>query len=162
MQKFPAASMLCRSRPKCEVIGRRVARKGGEGVLEVVDVRIPHAPDAGDGIVRCDRREYWLVGVGGHRLVATDCETQYGADNPGPAETAVADDRLTLRYLEHKSSDGCETYTAVVNLRSFKIESEERMRGDAEKDKCVRLEKDSEVVPPGDGSPDRPLVTLHP
>lgn len=127
----------------------------------MVDIRIGHPPDAHEDQDRCDRREYWLVGPASRRLVAVDCEEQWGADSQGPADTVVTGTKLSVRYVEHGSSDTCGIYAGTVDLVTFQIESERRLSGEALGHDCVNQRIDTTAVPPGDGSPGRPLVTLR-
>ena len=149
---------LCLGRERCMVNRRRAA---GDARL-VVDVRIGHRPNAADDADRCDRREYWLVAALSHRLIAVDCEAQWGADNPGPADTSVTGDKMALRYTEFGASDTCQIYDAIVDLASFRIESEGRADGESKNSSCINRHPSGDLVAPGDGSPSRPLVTLHP
>lgn len=157
-----AADTMCAGRPACTVLrSSRVAAAGGP--LEVAELGFRHPADAGDDVVHCDRREYWLVGPSSRRLIATDCAEQWGADNPGPAETTLTGAKMTFRYFEGGSNDTCDTYTAVVDLNAFRIKSEERMTGDSTpSNQCVNRRPSSKNVSPGDGTSERPLVVLHP
>jgi hypothetical protein len=94
---------LCFGRDRCTV-GRH--RTAGDGRI-VVDVRIGHRLDAAEDADRCDRREYWLVTSSTPRLIAADCEEQWGADNPGPADTSVSGNKMTVRYIEYGANDTC-------------------------------------------------------
>lgn len=58
----------------------------------------------------------WLLQNSGEVLLATDCETQWGADNPRPAEIHLQGTRPIIKYVEFKSSDGCEMYEASLKL----------------------------------------------
>jgi hypothetical protein len=152
---------MCEGRPTCRLIQTRKVRSTPEDDLEVVDLAFRHPTDAAEDVDRCDRREYWLVRPSGTKLIATDCAEQWGADNPGPAETTIEGHRMRFRYLEHGSSDTCETYVAVVDLPSFRIESEQRLTGDAAGNGCVNMRPLQMPTRPGDGTANRPLVTLH-
>ena len=128
----------------------------------LVEVRIAHTPDASADEDRCDRREYWVSRPGGSTLVAVDCETQWGADNPGPAEVKLQGAQLDVRYVEFQSSDRCESYAATVSLSGPKLTAvQSRTVGNVKKNAC-RIGKESALIDPlGDGSADHPLLTLH-
>jgi hypothetical protein len=153
-----AIEPLCAGRERCVVTRRRAAG----GVRVVADVRIAHRPHATEDADHCDRREYWLIDGSKTRLIAVDCEQQWGADNPGPADTSVAGDKMVIRYVEYGANDTCATYDGVVDTASFRIESERWMTGDVEHSKCVNQRPSQDHTEPGDGSSMRPLVTLHP
>jgi len=128
----------------------------------LVEVRIAHTPEASADEDRCDRREYWVSRPGGSTLVAADCETQWGADNPGPAEVKLQGAQLDVRYVELQSSDRCESYAATVSLSGPKLTAvQSRTVGNVEKDACRVGKKAALIDPPGDGSADHPLLTLH-
>ena len=153
---------LCHDRPRCEVKRRRAVRAPGNTPLEVVDLRIGHAPDtAGQDPDRCDRREYWLIGTGQPKLITLDCEEQWGADSQGPVDTTIDGVRMRIGYLEHQSSDGCEKDEIVVDLSNFAVEKHERWQGDAVQDRCTLTKPLPPREPPGDGSPAQPLVKLN-
>lgn len=154
----PATDPLCAGRERCAVTRRRPA--GGARV--VADVRINHRPDATEDADHCDRREYWLIDGSKRRLIAIDCEKQWGADNPGPADTSVAGEKMVIRYVEYGANDTCATYEAVVDTASFRVERERWMTGDVQDSKCVKQRVSQDHTQPGDGSSMRPLVTLHP
>jgi hypothetical protein len=149
---------LCAGRERCAVTRRRPT--GGARV--VADVRIAHQPDAAEDEDHCDRREYWLIDGSKPRLIAVDCEQQWGADNPGPADTSIAGEKMAIRYVEYGSNDTCATYEGSVDTASFRIESERWMTGDVEGSKCVNQRPSQDHTQPGDGALARPLVTLHP
>ena len=155
------AEALCRARSRCDVVRRRPI--AGPSNVELVDVRLAHAPGANEDEEHCDRREYWLLQRSGEVLLATDCETQWGADNPGPAEVHLLGTRLIVKYVEFKSSEGCEIYEASMNLSpAIKIEKQVRWEGTARKDRCEPKEQ-QEISPAGrgDGSSGNPLLVLH-
>jgi len=161
--RMSTSEALCEGRPGCRVMRSRSVDGMLKGPTEVVDLEFRHPEDAGPDIVRCDRREYWLVDSSSRRLIATDCEEQSGADDPGPAQTALAGTKMTFRYLEGGSNDTCDTYEAVVALNVFRIESQERLTGEFTPDnRCINRRPHPKIVAPGDGTLSRPLVTLHP
>ena len=161
--RMPTPEELCEGRLGCRVIRAQSVDGLDKGAAQVVYLGFRHPADAGSDIVRCDRREYWLVDSPSPRLIATDCEEQSGADDPGPADTALGGTKMTFRYLEGGSNDTCDTYQAVVDLNVFRIESQERLTGEFTPDnRCINLRPHPKFVPPGDGTPPRPLVTLHP
>ena len=141
---------------------RRAIRATDGASIEVVDLRIGHAPEIpGQDPDQCDRREYWLIGTGQPKLITLDCEEQWGADAQGPVDTTIDGERMKIGYLEHQSSDGCEKDEVVVNLSTFAVEKHERWRGDAVQDQCTLTTRLQPREPPGDGSPERPLVRLN-
>jgi len=156
-----AGAAMCDGREGCRVLQTREVHTRPGDALQVIQLGFRRPTDAGDDVVRCDRREYWLVRPAGKKLLAIDCEQQWGADNPGPAETTVEDHRMTFRYLEHGSNDTCDTYTATVDLLSFRIETEQRLTGEAAGPGCVNMRPLHMPITPGDGAANRPLVTLH-
>lgn len=96
-------------------------------------------------------------------LVATDCEVQWGADNPGPATVTLKGTQLDVQYEEFQSSDRCETYVAKVSLTGPKltVTAHSRTVGTVEKGECHLENQSATVDPLGDGSRDHPLLTLH-
>jgi hypothetical protein len=150
---------LCCGRARCEVTNRRPV-EGAAGV-RLVDLRIAHAPSAAEDVERCDRREYWLRRQDRDLLVAFDCEAQWGAGNLGPAETRVEGTRLHVFYREFEASDQCEEYEAVVDLASNAVEKRTRWDGVSARNHCQRQNELSENEPIGDGTIERPLLTLH-
>jgi hypothetical protein len=153
---------LCGSRPRCSVLRRETA----PALAELIVLRLSHAPGASSDEDRCDHREYWLLRAGeaGARpaaLLARDCEVQWGADNPGPAELHLERDRASLRYVEFESSDNCETYEATVLLASLTVAAQERWSGGSHAGRCERRDRVA-LVPLGNGSVDHPLLVLHP
>lgn len=155
------AEALCHARPRCAVLQRRPI--AGSSNVELVDIRLAHAPDVTTDEEHCDRREYWLLQPSGEVLLATDCATQWGADNPGPAELRLDGARLTVRYVEFQSSDGCELYEASLKVSPvIEIEKQTRWQGAVRKDRCAAQGRQG-IVPTdgGDGSPDHPLLVLH-
>ena len=60
------------------------------------------------------------------------CEAQRGADNPGPATVNVDGKKLRVSYTELQSSDGCELYSAVVDVAGPRlVEAQSRRRAAA-------------------------------
>ena len=127
----------------------------------LVTVRIAHARDASADEDRCDRREYWLSSLSGDALVAVDCETQWGADNPGPAVVRLQGASVNLRYVEFQSGDRCEIYTATVDATVPRVEAQTRAVGSVVKNACVPGKQRLPPAAVGDGSAKHPLLTLH-
>jgi hypothetical protein len=154
-----AAASLCRGRAGCAIVRHRPVPKSPKH-LEIIDVRIAHRPDAAADEDRCDRREYWLLRPEGPALLATDCEEQWGADNPGPAVIQVSAREARFKYVEFQSSDGCETVDATVQLDPLVIKRQLRRQGTTRGNACVPKGRASPVAQ-GDGSPDHPVLVLH-
>ena len=164
----PRAPDLCGARPRCAVLRREMT----PARAELIVLRLSHVPDASSDEDRCDHREYWILRAGeagnageaGKKrraaLLARDCEVQWGADNPGPAELHLDRDRASLRYLEFESSDNCETYEATVLLASLTVEAQQRWSGTTHGGRCERLKRVA-LAPLGNGSVDHPLLVLH-
>jgi hypothetical protein len=152
----PPPPELCAARPRCKVVQRRPVA-GGAG-LTLFDLRLEHAPGAQEE-ERCDRREYWVVGPRGNRLLAADCAVQWGPDAPGPATTRLEGTKLYLRSDELKANDVCELSAAVVDLATLRV-TQGRRRGTFVRRECVG-QSDAELFALGDGSAAKPLVTLH-
>lgn len=150
---------LCAGRPRCAVSKRQAV--SGPADAELVVVRLGHSADAGADEDRCDRREYWLSLPPAHQLVARDCEVQWGADTAGPAEVTVKDARLDIRYLEFQSDDRCEMHRATIDVNGPKVVEQSRTVGSVVKSTCVPGRGSVALPPMGDGSPSRPLLTLH-
>lgn len=139
---------------------RQVA--AGVAGTSLVQVEIAHAPEAGGDEGRCNRREYWLSRPSGDILVAVDCEAQWGADNPGPAAVKLQGTQIEVRYVEFQSSDRCESYAAKVSISGEKpVVEQTRFVGVVSKDACHVANDSAPVDPPGAGSADQPLLTLH-
>jgi len=157
---MPSGPDLCRGRARCVVAKRQLV--GGVADTSLVEVRIAHTPDASADEDRCDRSEYWVSRSNGSTLVAADCETQWGADNPGPAEVKLQGAQLDVRYVEFQSSDRCESYAATVSLTGPKLTAvQSRIVCNVKKNTC-RVGKESAPIDPlGDGSADHPLLTLY-
>lgn len=156
----PGRPDLCHVRARCAVTTRQVVT--GLTETSLVEVRIAHAPDASADEDRCDRREYWVSRPTGDVLVAVDCETQWGADNAGPAEVKLRGAQLDVRYVEFQSSDRCESYAATVALAGPKLTAvQSRTVGNVKKNACNLGKGLAPVDPLGDGSAAHPLLTLH-
>jgi hypothetical protein len=150
---------LCGGRARCALSRQSVA--GAPGV-DLVTVRVAHVLDASTDEEHCDRREYWLSRASGDILVAVDCETQWGADSAGPATVKVEGKKLHVRYTELQSSDGCETYSATVDVAGPRlVEAQSRVVGSLVKDVCKPGKQAAPPVPPGDGTAAHPLLTLR-
>jgi hypothetical protein len=151
---------LFAGRPRCRVERRRSS--AGPSKLEVVDLRIEHAADAAedDDEAHCDRREYWLLGPPGPLLLAADCEAQWGPDCAAPADTRLDGEQLVISYEEQAASDVCETLEASLSLTGRRVTRQQRRRGTHEKRQC-RRQAPIPPLPLGDGSAERPLLTLH-
>ena len=154
-----APTDLCRARTRCSVSRQSIPEAPG---VDLVTVRLAHAPDASTDEEHCDRREYWLSRPTGDLLVAVDCEEQWGADNAGPATVKVKGKRLNVSYTELQSSDQCETYSAAVDVVGPKlVESQSRVGGAMVKNVCHPGKESAPISPVGDGSAAHPLLTLH-
>jgi hypothetical protein len=151
---------LCAGRRRCRV--ERQRSSAGPSKLQIVDLRIEHAADAaeGDDEAHCDRREYWLLGPPRALLLAADCEAQWGPDCAAPADTRLDGDELVVSYAENAASDVCETLQATLSLTSRRVTRQVRRRGSYEKRQC-RRQVAVDPLPLGDGSAERPLLTLH-
>lgn len=152
-------NQLCASRPRCGVDRRTPV--AGTGSAELWVLRLAHAPDAGSDEDRCDQREYWLLQSQKTLLLARDCERQWGADNPGPAETRIEGTRFFVKYAEFQSSDGCEVCEATVQLSPLSIEKYVRWKGTPKGDHCEQQKRKDRLAPAGDGSMGHPLLVLH-
>ncbi len=94
--------------------------------------------------------------------MAVDCETQWGADNPGPAQVKLQGPQLEVHYVEFQSSDRCESYAATVSLTGPKFTTvQSRTVGSVKKDACRAGKEPVPVDPLGQGSAGHPLLTLH-
>jgi hypothetical protein len=153
-------SALCKERPRCALTRHRPVMESPDRLV-IVDLRIAHEPSATTDEDRCDRREYWLLGPGREILLANDCESQWGADNPGPATTSLDGTRFRVSYVEFQSSDGCETVDATVRLSPLAIEKEVRRQGTVRRNQCSAQKPVRTPLTPGDGSIGRPLLALH-
>jgi len=125
-----------------------------------VDLRIAHRPDATEDADRCNRREYWFVARGRQVLLAADCEEQWGADNAGPAQTAIDGHVFRVHYVEFQSSDGCEVVGAEIELAGLGVTKRTRLTGTASGNACGSTTPMADPTG-GDGSPNRPLLVLH-
>jgi hypothetical protein len=156
----PSAPDLCQGRSRCAITGRVLVTAVPGSAL--VTVRIAHAPLADADEARCDRREFWVSRPAGDFVIATDCEVQWGADNPGPVAVQLRGTELDVRYVEYKSSDRCESYGATVSLAGPKITAvQSRKEGTIEKDVCRPGKQPEPADPLGDGSAAHPLLTPH-
>ena len=154
------AAQLCRGRTGCTVLRRRPIEKG-PAASAVVDLRIAHLPGATDDEARCDRPEYWLLTPTAASLLATDCETQWGADNPGPALTELKGRELRVTYTELQSSDACETVDATLSLAPPQLKRQIRRRGTVHGSACLHPKRVAESPAEGNGTPDHPILVLH-
>jgi len=151
---------LCAGRVRCATIKRQPVT--GVAETSLVELRISHAEDASADEERCDQREYWISRPSGDVLVAVDCETQWGADNPGPAEVKLEGPQLDVRYVEYQSSDQCESYAATVSLAGPTLTVvQSRTAGNVKKNVCHTERELAPISPLGDGSAAHPLLTLR-
>lgn len=149
---------LCHGRPRCTIAERRPAGAADTG--DVVVVRLAASADATTDEGRCDRREYWLSRPTGDLLLAVDCESQWGADNAGPAFVTVAGTLARFHYVEFMSSDVCEVVDASVRLPQGRIEAQTRHFGTVASDAC-RPTRKAPIPAPGLGTLDHPILFLH-
>lgn len=149
----------CGTRPQC-VPQTRQPLEALPGA-ELVQLSLPHAPEARSDDEQCDRREYWLVRAIGNTLLTADCTAQYGASTQGPAEVKAVGIHLAVRYVEFQESDRCELMEATINLFNLQIERQERAVGAVSHDTCHPDGPQPLMPPAGDGSPERPLLVLH-
>ena len=151
----------CNGRPGCSESSRQIVASGNG--LALVQLKIVHSPKATSDDERCDRREYWLERPAGDVLLAADCAEQWGADNPGPAETRLAGSKFVVKYVEFQSSDDCEIFTATVQLSPLAVEAQQRSPGVVKANRCQpgKSPKPTPPLPLGDGSLDHPLLVLH-
>jgi hypothetical protein len=154
-----ATSPLCHGRPRCQVADRRPA--GNPEAGQVVVVRLAAPPDAGSDEDHCDRREYWLTRPAGDLLLAVDCETQWGAENAGPASLRLAEDRATFHYVEFLANDACELVDATLRLPQGRIETHTRRWGEVVGNRCRPTQRPAPLPPPGTGTLDHPVLVLH-
>jgi hypothetical protein len=82
------------------------------------------------------------------------------ADNPGPTATRLEGEQLWVRYEELDSNDVCEIAEARLSLAQRRVTVQARRQGSYEKRQCVR-QLAADPLPAGDGTADRPLLTLH-
>jgi hypothetical protein len=151
---------LCAGRPRCQLSSRQ-AVTGMQG-SELLTVRLGEPEDAESDEEHCSRREYWLVRAAGNLLLSADCEVQWGADNPGPAQVELAEGRLIAHYIEYRASDNCEVVDATINLSSVSVERHDRQDGVVVRDQCQPRAASALPHPPaGDGTAARPLLVLH-
>jgi hypothetical protein len=153
------ADPLCYDRPLCFVADRRPVADFES--VSVVTVRLAAPKDAATDEDRCERREYWLARPQGNLLLAVDCETQWGADNAGPASLSMSGNLVTFRYVEFLSDDACETVEAIVRLPEGRVEAHTRHLGRVVGKQCRASRKVLPPPAPGSGARDTPVVVLH-
>jgi hypothetical protein len=160
---FPSTGsdeVLCGGRPRCALAARQAIN--GQPGVELWTLRLTDGDDTPADGERCNRREYWLVRPRENVLLSADCDAQWGADSQGPAELQLAAGRLMIRYIEFQANDNCEVVDAVINLSSVTIERNDRQEGTVIQDRCQgRTPSSAPLPPPGDGTPNRPLLVLH-
>jgi hypothetical protein len=93
-------------------------------------------------------------------LLATDCEEQWGAENAGPADTAIVGHTFRVSYLEHLSNDDCEVLLAEVELPSGRVTKKDRAIGNASGTTCVSMQP-FPGPPAGNGTADHPVLVVH-
>jgi hypothetical protein len=79
-----AAAPLSEGRAGCRVLQTREVEARPGDALQVIELGFRHPTDAGDDVARCDLREYWLVRPSGKKVLAIDCEEQWGQTIPDP------------------------------------------------------------------------------
>jgi hypothetical protein len=153
------AEPFCQGRARCSIVDRRPA--GSPNAGQVVVVRLAAPADAASDEDRCNRREYWLSGPAGVLLLAADCEAQWGADNPGPAELEVTTGLARFHYVEYLANDGCEIVDATVRLPQGRIETQTRHWGTVVRNQCRPGRKTAPIPAPGAGTLGQPVLVLH-
>jgi hypothetical protein len=155
-----ADAALCAGRPRCQLLNRQaIASLPGSAL---VTVRIAEPANAESDEDHCARREYWLVRAAGNLLLSADCEAQWGADNPGPAQVSLVEGRLNLRYVEFQANDNCEIVEGSIDLSSATVERHDRQDGVVVHDQCEPRGPSTLPKPEnGDGTASRPLLMLH-
>jgi hypothetical protein len=151
---------LCAGRPRCQLVQRQeiVSLPGSA----LVTTRIAEPADAESDEDHCARSEYWLARATGNLLLSADCEAQWGADNPGPAQVSLVEGRLNVRYVEFQANDNCELVEGSINLSSATVERHDRQDGVVVHDQCEPRGPSTLPKPAnGDGSASRPLLVLH-
>lgn len=145
---------LCAGRERCrtEVVG-----VVSETQVKLVRVLLAPRPDASEDVGRCARREYWVTEP--LTLVAVDCETQWGADNLGPAQIQLRSGKMTIAYEEFQASDRCERVDALLRLSPLSVLHQSRRTGVVRRDRCKPTGR-GVLDPRGDGRL-TPLVLLH-
>lgn len=150
---------LCHGRPRCSVTHRWPA--GKMDASSVVVVRLAAPADAADDETRCDRREYWLSRPEGDLLLAVDCESQWGAENAGPATITVSGTLASFHYVEFLADDACEIVDAALRLPQGRIEAQTRHEGRVVGNACRPSRKGTPIPAPGPGTLDDPILVLH-
>lgn len=154
-----ASRALCHGRERCQIVETHPC---GLGDCALATLRVSHQVDASDDEGRCDRREYWLLATSiPHRLLAVDCEEQWGADHAGPARLAVSNGEIRISYTEYQSSDGCEVVEATIRPTPLTLTRYERWNGTVVSSICRDRRPATRLPQAGDGSPGLPLVVLH-
>jgi hypothetical protein len=150
----------CHGRPRCSVADRLPA--GNPEAGHVVVVRLAAPADAADDEARCDRREYWLSRPEGDLLLAADCESQWGAENAGPATVTVSGTLATFHYVEFLADDACEIVDAALRLPQGRIEAHARRHlGKVVGNACRPSRRGAPIPAPGSGILDHPILVLH-
>ena len=150
---------LCHGRPRCSVSDRLPA--GNPDAGHVVVVRLAAPADAKDDEARCDRREYWLTRSEGDLLLTEDCESQWGAENAGPATITVSGAFVTFHYVEFLANDECEIVDATLRLPQGRTETHVRHLGKVVGNTCRPSRKGAPIPVPGSGMLDHPILVLH-
>jgi len=150
---------LCHGRPRCSVGDRLPAGNPDGG--QVVVVRLAAPADAADDESRCNRREYWLAQSDGALLLAADCESQWGAENAGPATITVSGTLASFHYVEFLADDACEIVDATLRLPQGRIESHARHFGKVVGNACRPSRKVAPVPAPSPGTLELPVLVLH-
>jgi hypothetical protein len=153
------ADPLCHGRPRCSIADRRPAGNPDAGHVVVVRLAAPVEATANED--RCDRREYWLSRPAGDRLLAVDCEVQWGAEHAGPASLSVAGNLATFRYVEFLANDACEIVNATLRLPQARIESHSRHWGTVAGNQCRPSGKAVPLPTSGSGTLGHPVLVLH-
>ena len=157
--KIAPSVLHCHGRPRCSVAERLPA--GNPDAGQVVVIRLSAPTDAADDENRCDRREYWLSRPEGDLLLAADCESQWGAENAGPATVAVSGTIVTFHYVELLADDVCEIVVAALRLPQGRIEAHARHLGRVVGNTCRPSRKVAPIPAPGSGMLDHPILVLH-
>jgi hypothetical protein len=126
-----------------------------------VVVRLAAPADAKDDEARCDRREYWLTRSEGDLLLTEDCESQWGAENAGPATITVSGAFVTFHYVEFLANDECEIVDATLRLLQGRTETHVRHLGKVVGNTCRPSRKGAPIPVPGSGMLDHPILVLH-
>ena len=152
---------LCRNQELCWQLVRTVS----DGIM-LLEVKFIHQERfLGEGDDFCDKREFWQIDAhGGRKLLATDCEEQWGPDSQGPVTFLFESaHHLRLSYLEWQTDDRCEKIIASLDWRTAKIVSARRWVGQAKDThtRCVNLKVSKEPVQIGPGVPGNPVISFH-